>query len=246
MNCLLMADNNVGLAITLWLLDKYRADLALIVTTCKNEIYSVACDLNIPCYVFKSTEQICSCIDELSVKLDIGILAWWPKLIRPTLLSIPTHGFINTHPSLLPYNRGKHYNFWALVEQAPFGVSLHFVGDGIDNGDIVAQDSLHYDWEDNGETLYRKAGQAMVNLFKKTYPVIRTLNIPRQKQDLSCGSFHLAAELEKASFIDIAERYRARDLLNLIRARTFSGYPACWFTDAGEAYEVRLKITRKK
>lgn len=245
MKLLLMADQHVGLEITRWLLEKYRDDLALVVTTSENETFSVVRDAKIACLVFDSADQVCAYISSLGLELDIGVLAWWPNLIRQSLLGVTKHGFINTHPSLLPHNRGKHYNFWALVEGAPFGVSLHFVSDGVDNGDVVAQASVPYGWEDNGATLYAKACEATARLFKETYPEIRTLNISRRKQDLSCGSFHLAKELDRASFIELEQKYRARDLLNLIRARTFAGHPACWFADAGEEYEVRIEIKRK-
>ena len=45
--------------------------------------------------------------------------------------------------------------------------------------------------------------------------------------------------------IDLDREYRARDLLNLLRARTFPGYPACSFVADGTEYEVRVSITRK-
>jgi methionyl-tRNA formyltransferase len=67
----------------------------------------------------------------------------------------------------------------------------------------------------------------MVRLFKETYPVLRTLNIPRHVQDLRRGSFHAAKELDQASRLQLEQSYRARDLLNLMRARTFPGRPAC-------------------
>lgn len=244
MKLLLMADHHVGLEITRWLLQEYPDDVALVVTVSENEIFSVARNAGIPCLVYDTSDQVCTYL-RLGEGVDIGILAWWPRIIKQPLLGALKHGFINTHPSLLPHNRGKHYNFWALVEQAPFGVSLHFIGDGVDNGDVVAQANVPYGWEDNGATLYAKACEKMVCLFKDTYPAIRTLNIPRHKQDLSQGSFHFATELDSASFINLDQSYRARDLLNLIRARTFHGHPACWFADAGEEYEVRIDIKRK-
>jgi methionyl-tRNA formyltransferase len=245
MKLMLMADHHVGLAITRWLLRKYRADMALVVTTSENEIFSLVKDVGAACLVFTSAEQVCAHIRSLDLELDIGVLAWWPKLINQPLLATPKYGFINTHPSLLPHNRGKHSNFWALVEQVPFGVSLHVVEDGVDNGDVVAQASVPYSWEDNGATLYAKACQGMVRLFKETYPIIRTLKIPRHKQQLAKGSFHFAKELEAASLINLERHYKARDLFNVIRARTFPGHPACWFTDAGSKYEVRVEINKK-
>jgi len=242
---LLMADHFVGFEISRWLLKEYRDDLALVVTTAENEIFSAMNDAHVPCLVFDTAEEICAHLSKSGIKPDIGVLAWWPKLVKSPLLDIPKYGFINTHPSLLPHNRGKHYNFWALVEQSPFGVSLHFVDEGVDTGDVVAQLRVGYDWEDNGATLYAKASDSMIQLFKDKYPQIRTLEIPRQKQDLSSGSFHLAKELDQASLIVLDRDYSARDLLNLIRARTFHGHPACWFIDGTENYEVRIEIKRK-
>lgn len=245
MKLLLMADRNVGLDITQWLLAEFRGDVALVVTISKNDIWKAAQDAKVPCIVFNSTDEVCVLLDELNSEIDIGILAWWPKIITQPLISKPRMGFINTHPSLLPYNRGKHYNFWALVEQAPFGVSLHLIDDSIDSGDVIAQMPILYDWEDNGETLYVKAQEAMVQLFQNTYPIIRKLDFPRQKQDLSVGSFHRADELEVASRIDLDHSYLARDLLNILRARTFTGHPSCWFDEEGKVFEVRIDIKRR-
>lgn len=245
MKAVLMADQSVGREVTQWILSEYKQDVSLIITTSENEIFNLAKQLDVKHLVFQSSNQVNSFIKELGLELDMGFLVWWPKIIKQPLLKLPKYGFINTHPSFLPYNRGKHSNFWTLVEQAPFGVSLHFVEEGIDNGDLLDQVPILYDWEDNGESLYKKAQSAMVDLFKQTYPKIRDLNINRQKQDLNTGSFHYANEIDRASQINLDDTYRARDLLNLLRARTFSNYPSCWFKDGLHEYEVRVKIIKK-
>jgi methionyl-tRNA formyltransferase len=246
MKLLLMADSSVGVAIFNWLFREYPLDITIVITTSKNEIYEIATNSAIPCIVYESTEQILSHVEKNKMSFDVGLLAWWPKIIKHPLVSLPKYGFINTHPSLLPHNRGKHYNFWSLVEQTPFGVSLHFVDDGIDSGDVISQTEIKYDWEDTGATLYSKAQEGMLILFKKSYPKIRSLNIPRRKQVLSEGSFHLAKEIDNASLIDLNRKYIARDLLNLLRARTFLGKPACSFQDDGIQYEIRVDIKRIK
>ena len=189
-----MADQDVGLTITRWLLSEFCEDVAIVIATSENDIWNAAKKAGVPCAVFSTAEQICALVDETNTPCDIGVLAWWPRIVKQPLLSKPRMGFINTHPSLLPYNRGKHYNFWALVEQVPFGVSLHMIDDGVDSGDVVAQTRIPYGWEDNGETLYVRARDAMVRLFQDTYPAIRRLDFPRRKQDLSVGSFHRAVE----------------------------------------------------
>ena len=183
--------------------------------------------------------------DDTKICSEIGFLLWWPKIISQRLISSLRFGFINTHPSLLPHNRGKHYNFWALVEQSPFGVSLHFVESGIDSGDLVAQKSISYTWEDTAETLYQLAVAGMKELFFESYPLIRKGEISAWSQDLSLGSFHYASELEVASLIDLDQPTTARQLLNQLRARTFKGHPACSFCEDGVQYEVRIEITKK-
>lgn len=246
MKLLIMADQKVGFEITRWLLKEFLEDVALVVVTSENEIWEEVRGTEIPCVVFESNDQICSKVDQLGIEYDVGILAWWPMIIKKPLIDIPSKGFINTHPSLLPYNRGKHYNFWALVEQAPFGVSLHLVDDGVDSGDVISQKIIDYDWEDNGETLYHKAQNAMVALLKDTYPVIRKLTFRKSPQNLSQGSFHRASELDAASEIELDRCFSARDLLNLLRARTFTGHPSCWFSDGKDEFQVQIEIKRKK
>jgi methionyl-tRNA formyltransferase len=213
----------------------------LIVTIDDNEIYKEAKDKEIPVCVFESEKDI---IARVSVGIDLGLLAWWPKIIKDPLLALPLMGFVNTHPSLLPHNRGKHYNFWALVEQAPFGVTLHRVDSGVDTGDIVAQECIQYGWCDTGETLYKKAQIAMLNLFRKTYPILRTQQFSSKPQSSQKGSFHRASELISASNVNFDAHYRARDLLNLLRARTFQGHPGCWFEEDGSRFEISINITR--
>ncbi|NLW76869.1 MAG: formyl transferase, partial [Methanomicrobiales archaeon] len=136
MKILLLAHDKVGYNITNYLLNAYPKDLVLVATLQKNEIFSHVEEMGYPVCVFESSEQLASLCSE---EVDLGILAWWPNIINKYLLSLPKWGFINTHPSLLPYNRGKHYNFWAIVEEVPFGVTLHRVDLGVDTGDIIVQ-----------------------------------------------------------------------------------------------------------
>lgn len=244
MRLLLMCDGHVGNAIAEWLLENHPEDLGAVVTVAESAVCLTAGAKNIPTFVFSSESQLQATLVGLA-PFDLGILAWWPKLVSSSILALATDGFINTHPSLLPYNRGKHYNFWALVEQVPFGVSLHFVDAGIDSGDIVAQQTIAYDWEDTGESLYLKAGAQMLELFKTAYPQIRSGAIPHTPQDARKASLHYAREIDVASRIDLDKCYTGRELINLLRARTFPGHPACRFEENGETYEITVNIKRK-
>lgn len=244
MKLVLFADGAVGHAIAQFLLDSHPEDVEAIVTTGANLIRELATKSDVPALIFDKQDPRAA--RQLARRCDIGVLAWWPWLLDEELLSGPSRGFINTHPSLLPFNRGKHYNFWALVEQAPFGVTLHKVDSGIDTGAVVAQRPIPYDWLDNGESLYKKAQNAMVDVFRESYPLIRSNAYEAITQDPTKGSFHRSSELDAASEIRLDAEYRARDLLNLLRARTFEGQPGCWFEDAGHKYEVTIHIRKSE
>ena len=240
MRIVLFADGFVGNEIASFLIDNYPEDLSLVVCLTKNSIFRYAKEKDIPVCHYDEEKKI---LNELNC--DLGVLAWWPKIIKEPLLSLPKLGFINTHPSLLPYNRGKHYNFWALVEEAPFGVTLHFVDSGIDTGDIIFQMPIDYDWHDTGETLYKKAQLEMVRLFVDNYYLIRVGNYKRRSQDIKSGSYHHSSELDNICEIKLNEKYQARKILNLLRARTFKGHPGCFFVENGIKYEISLKIKKK-
>jgi methionyl-tRNA formyltransferase len=239
MRLVLFADGYVGNEIASFLIKNFPKDLSMVVCIAKNNIYHYAKSKNIKVCDYGEEKTV---LNEISC--DLGVLAWWPKLIKEPLLSMPKNGYINTHPSLLPYNRGKHYNFWALVEQAPFGVTLHFIDSGIDTGAIIFQTSIDYDWCDTGETLYKKAQAEMIKLFIENYHLIRIGNYKKKPQDIKSGSYHHSSELNEICEIKLDEKYQARHFLNLLRARTFTGYPSCFFTENGSSYEISLTIKK--
>jgi methionyl-tRNA formyltransferase len=243
MKTILFADGDVGKSIAHYLLESYLCDISMIVTMEENSISELAKQYEVKTRIFEKTESL---VDNIDINIDLGILAWWPKIIKSPLLEKPRLGFINTHPSLLPFNRGKHYNFWALVEQVPFGVTIHRVDSSVDTGEIVAQKDIPYDWTDDGESLYKKAQSSMINLFQSTYPKLRSGNIESIAQSEEIGSFHHSSELELASEVKLDNPYKARDLINLLRARTFTGHPGCWFIDGSDKYEISISIRKVK
>ena len=175
---------------------------------------------------------------------NIFLLAWWPRILQKEMLRLGQDVTLNLHPSLLPFGRGKDPNFWAIAEGTPFGATIHHVTERVDAGEIAFQKEIAYGWEDTGKTLYEKATMAVIELFRETYPRILAFDIPRRPQAADTGSFHRRSELDVRSTIGLDRSYRARDLLNLLRARTFEPHPGCRFSDDGVLYEVRVAITK--
>ena len=238
----LFADGYVGEKLVRFLLRDFRDQILLIITYKKNQISKIAENAQIRTFVFCNNDHL---ISNLPKKFDLGFLLWWPKMIQKEILEVSKEGFYNLHPSLLPFSKGKHPNFWAIRNQEPYGVSIHKVGVGIDTGEIIAQKSIPYDWEDNGGTLYKKSESECIKFFKETFPKILSKRIINTINN-SGGSFHLGKEMFLESEIDLEKTYKAKDLLNLLRARTFVGKPSCWFYFKKNKYEVRIKIDKVK
>jgi methionyl-tRNA formyltransferase len=173
---------------------------------------------------------------------DIAVSVLFGYILRPDFLALPQLGCINLHPSLLPYNRGAHPNIWSIIEETPAGVTLHYIDAGVDTGDIVAQREVFVQPIDTGETLYRRLERASLELFMDTWPLVRAGNAPRWTQNRAAGSSHLASDVEGIDAIDLDASYKARDLINLLRARTFSSYPGAYFRCEGRRVYLTLQL----
>lgn len=243
------ADKDVGKKTVEFILENYPSHLLYLVLVDEfSIIHETVKRYNFSVEKLYYSRDVYSTSFEEKIRLaDVSfiILAWWPFIIKSPIISLPSVGVVNFHPSYLPFNRGKNYNFWTIVEDTQFGVSLHFVDDSIDGGDIIFQKQIDKSWEDNGETLYEKAQIAMYDLFVESYVKLINNEYDRKKQNSNEGSFHYGKELEAASQIFLDEEYKAKDLLNIIRARTFSHHPGAWFVYNNEKYEVTIKIKRK-
>lgn len=66
-----------------------------------------------------------------------------PQIIKPELMSVPKHGIINVHGSLLPDFRGCLPSFWYLYEKEKVGgATVHYMSEKIDDGAIIRQESV--------------------------------------------------------------------------------------------------------
>jgi len=177
---------------------------------------------------------------ELDCEIAVSILFGY--ILRPELIALPSAGCINLHPSLLPYNRGAHPNVWSIIEGTPAGTTLHYIDPGVDTGNIIAQREVGVEPIDTGETLYRRLEHASLELFKETWPAVRAGNAPRAAQGCAAGTSHLSSEVERVDEIDLEASYKARDLINLMRARTFPPHRGAYFQSDGRRIYVSLQL----
>ncbi len=87
---------------------------------------------------------------------DLGIVLGTRVLQRSTF-SVPRLGSLNLHKGKVPEYRGLPPGFWELYEgQSTAGVTVHFVDEKLDTGDVVAESSVDIHPRDSPETLRTK------------------------------------------------------------------------------------------
>ena len=100
------------------------------------------------------SEPALATLRDLDLDFIVGI--HFPYIVPREVLEIPRHGVLNLHPAYLPYNRGWHTPSWAILEGTPIGATLHFMDEGIDTGQVVAQRRLDVLPGDTADSLYRR------------------------------------------------------------------------------------------
>lgn len=77
------------------------------------------------------------------LKPDLMISLAGNEIFKKEFINIPPKGCLNLHTALLPKYRGLMPTFWALKNDEEYtGVSVFFVDEGIDSGDIIIQKRL--------------------------------------------------------------------------------------------------------
>ena len=86
--------------------------------------------------------------------VDLIVLAGWMRIISPKLIDAFPNKIINLHPSMLPKYKGLHAIERALGSGDKMtGVSVHYVNEELDGGEIILQSEVPILPDDNIDTL---------------------------------------------------------------------------------------------
>jgi methionyl-tRNA formyltransferase len=181
-----------------------------------------------------------------ALDLDFLLCVHFAELLRRPLLETARRGVLNLHPAFLPYNRGWHTPTWAILDGTPAGASLHFVTEGLDDGDIVYRQQIDIDPADTAHTLYAKLKALELHVFATGWALVRAGRATGEPQVAQHATFHRRRELFQPAVqrIDLDQVLRASDLLRRLRALTTSRVDeAAYFETNGRRYRVQVTIT---
>ena len=125
------------------------------------------------------------------------IVAAYGQILPREILSLPTHGCINIHASLLPLYRGAAPINWAIMRgEVQSGNTIMQMDEGMDTGSILMQESIPIEPRDTAGTLSQKLSVLGARLITTALPLITAGKLTPVSQDDSRAT--VAPLLKKA------------------------------------------------
>jgi|RifCSP13_3_1023840.scaffolds.fasta_scaffold09621_2 methionyl-tRNA formyltransferase len=153
---------------------------------------------------------------------ELILSAAYPQIFSNDLISIPSRGSINFHPSLLPKYRGAHPHFWAIVRgENESGLTAHFMTESIDAGDILAQIAFPIS-QYNYRQLYEKMIAETPGFVKTVARYLQETRPAVQQDPMKATTFRNDRDIHRRVFWNI---HTAEEIRNL--SRTLSAF--CFF-----------------
>jgi UDP-4-amino-4-deoxy-L-arabinose formyltransferase/UDP-glucuronic acid dehydrogenase (UDP-4-keto-hexauronic acid decarboxylating) len=149
---------------------------------------------------------------------DLILCNSYSMKLGPDLLGLVQGNAINAHAALLPRNRGPNPIQWAIIRgDRTTGVTLHYMSDAIDAGDIVAQREIPIGAEDTWVSVRDKSHAALRAIIADELPGILAGENGRTPQDHTKATVNsrLTPESPRIDF----GRMTDDDVYNLVRAQ---------------------------
>ncbi len=115
---------------------------------------------------------------------DIILSSGYDRLLRPKTVQRFSQRIINLHAAYLPWARGIGTTLFATMLRYPHGVSIHFINEGLDTGNLISRKMVQPDPKDTLRTFYTKLLSATEELFFESFPKImngETNGVPQEE-----------------------------------------------------------------
>lgn len=155
--------------------------------------------------------------------VDLFVSMSFNQIFRTAMINMPRLKTINCHAGKLPFYRGRNILNWALInDEKEFGITVHYLDEGIDTGDIILQDVYPITDEDDYGTLLTRAYDGCADVLYRAIKMIQNDKVKPIKQNdidpigIYCGMRQPGDEI-------INWTQSSREIFNFIRALSSPG-----------------------
>jgi methionyl-tRNA formyltransferase len=169
---------------------------------------------------------------------DLFVSMSFNQIFRASLIGLPPLKTINCHAGKLPFYRGRNILNWALInDEKEFGITVHYVDQGIDTGDIILQNCYSITDEDDYATLLETAYKACASNLYDAIKLVQAGDVKSVEQkDIDPLGFYCSARKEGDERLDWNQK--SREIFNFVRAICHPGPEARTYLDGAE---IRIK-----
>jgi methionyl-tRNA formyltransferase len=178
----------------------------------------------------------------VSACCDIFVSMSFNQIFKNNVINIPSGKTINCHAGKLPYYRGRNILNWALInDEKDFGVTVHYVDDGIDTGDIILQRIYDISDEDSYSTLLDRSYFYCADLLIDAIKIIQSGKVDRLSQN-SIHPVGFYCPQRKAGDEKLDWNLTSREVFNFVRSISKPGPEARTFIDGVEVQINRVAL----
>lgn len=187
------------------------------------ELAAAANELGVP--LLPAAESV------FEVKPDLLVLIGYTKILKEPMISLPQLGTINLHGGKLPDYRGASVINWQIINgEREGGVAVLYVDEGIDTGDIIAEERFPIAPEDTIKEVVEKTLEIFPRLLLGALRDVERGTVARKKQPRAGTYYHKRRpEDGKISWLGMS----AESVHNLVRALA-RPYPGAFTSLGGE------------
>lgn len=170
---------------------------------------------------------------------DLFVSMSFNQIFRQEILNIPKLKTINCHAGMLPFYRGRNILNWALInDEKEFGITVHYVDEGVDTGDIILQRGFPITDDDNYSTLLNTSYVECANILYDAIVLFKEEVVTSTSQeDVHSVGFYCSQRKVGDEVLDWNQT--SREIFNFVRAICKPGPMARCFLDGQE-----MKINR--
>lgn len=175
-------------------------------------------EYNIPYVKYRNVNSEESLNELKSFNCDLFVSMSFNQIFKKEILNLTPYGIINCHAGKLPFYRGRNILNWALInDEKEFGITVHYVDEGIDTGDIILQRTYSITDQDDYKSLLEVAHVECANILFDALQQIHNSTAQRISQnDINPVGMYCGMRGEGDEKLDWNQS--SRDIFNFIRA----------------------------
>ena len=165
---------------------------------------------------------------------DLFISMSFNQIFKKEIINLPKLKTINCHAGKLPFYRGRNILNWALInDEKEFGITVHYIDEGVDTGDIILQRLFPITEKDNYATLLKIAYIECANILYDAVILFKKQQVQRIKQTtIHPTGFYCSQRKAGDEILDWNQT--SREIFNFVRAICEPGPMARSFIDKHE------------